>query len=739
MAASFAALRRSPSPSKAVAVVTVGTAVVALFIVMRPDLMLAANTPTGGDMGAHVFLPAFVRDTLLPQGRVLGWSNDWYAGFPALYFYFPLPILTIVLLDFVLPYGVAFKLVASAGIVTLPLASYYLARSMGFTRAVATVAGVAGGTYVFMESHNIFGANVKATMAGEFTFSPLAGLLLALTALSHIIVALVVVIVSLPLLLRRRGPATVIGSWLLGFAIAGFWAAPLMTRIFSFTTDMGWSPVKGFDKIFPGEFLPIVVLGLGGLGWSWWRGRDVVAATWLAILPVAGYLLLPVLGVTKLYNARLLPFWYYTMYLFAGVAVGLAVSTLARRSGRVYLTVVGAAWMGLHAVVAVLLVRDDHLSTPWAGAYLFIAAAVGVVVLAWLRRLSGRQAILAAGVGLTSFFFLAAGLLGIAEIVGWVRWNYTGYEGKEPWLEYKALMETVDDLPEGRILWEANKDMGRYGTPMSLMLFPYWTEGTHASMEGLYFESSITTPFHFLNAAEVSQAPSNPVGSDAIEPARYHNLDFDRALKHLPVYNIRYYISFTEEARAEAVDRGLPVVAESQPWTVFELPESSLVEVATTVPAVYEGSDFYRASLAWYERVDELDHWLVADGPDDWPRTANAEASLVGLGRPIAAAGTVSDVVMEESRITFRTTAVGVPHLVKVSHFPNWTARGAEGPYRAAPSLMVVIPTEEEVEIVFERTWDEILGMALTGVGIALLVIYPVLYRRFRRPGRFAA
>ena len=54
--------------------------------VMRPDQILTANTPTGGDMGAHVYLPAYLRDTLLSGGRVLGWSNDWYAGFPVLYF-----------------------------------------------------------------------------------------------------------------------------------------------------------------------------------------------------------------------------------------------------------------------------------------------------------------------------------------------------------------------------------------------------------------------------------------------------------------------------------------------------------------------------------------------------------------------------------------------------------------------------------------------------------------------------
>ena len=32
--------------------------------------ILANNTPAGGDMGAHVWGPAYLRDHLLPQGRL---------------------------------------------------------------------------------------------------------------------------------------------------------------------------------------------------------------------------------------------------------------------------------------------------------------------------------------------------------------------------------------------------------------------------------------------------------------------------------------------------------------------------------------------------------------------------------------------------------------------------------------------------------------------------------------------
>ena len=32
-------------------------------------------------MGAHVLGPAYLRDVLLPGGRIIGWSNYWFAGF----------------------------------------------------------------------------------------------------------------------------------------------------------------------------------------------------------------------------------------------------------------------------------------------------------------------------------------------------------------------------------------------------------------------------------------------------------------------------------------------------------------------------------------------------------------------------------------------------------------------------------------------------------------------------------
>ncbi len=671
-----------------------------------PSLLLA-NTPTGGDMGAHVVLPQVLRDNLLPTGRVLGWSNYWYAGYPVFYFYFPLPALFTVFLDVFVPYGVAFKITTIVGLLGMPFAAYYLIRSVGLARPVAAVSAAFGSMFVFMESFSIFGANIKSTLAGEFSFSwsfalsliylgvvirnvregrrfsPLAGVLLALTAMSHIVTTIVVVVVSLPLLLRRRGGSTLLPSWILGFGVAAFWALSVFVRTFGgLNTDMGWTPLTGIRGAgisnvgtpLPNEFIPIFALGIIGMVWALLRREDVGVLLTMTVLPLFGYLLIAEQGWTILYNARLLPYWFMGIFLFAGIAVGLGATRLAR-------------WLPN---------RDENM-------------VVGGVL----------------AVGLT----LAVTIIGVHDIPGWVNWNYQGYEGKAAYPELESIMVAVDQLPEGRVMWEYDKDVqSQYGTPMALMLIPYWSED-HDTMEGVFFESSLTTPFHFLNQSEMSKSPSQPVRG-----LTYRTFALDRGIEHSKLYNLEYYVTQSEEMTTEANRLGLEPLVQAEAFSLFALPKSDAVDVAAFTPMVYDGEeDFTDVAINWYDEMDSLDRWIVASGPAEWPRFDDL-AGPYDEGEPIEAAdGAVSDVVIEDHRISFKTTAVGVPHLVKISYFPNWQAVGAEGPYRAAPSLMLVVPTQEEVSLEFARTWTENVGTLLTLITLAFLVWWVVERRSLRR------
>jgi hypothetical protein len=78
----------------------------------------------------------------------------------------------------------------------------------------------------------------------------------------------------------------------------------------------------------------------------------------------------------------------------------------------------------------------------------------------------------------------------------------------------------------------------------------------------------------------------------------------------------------------------------------------------------------------------------------------------------------VSGIRTADNRISFDVDRPGVPVLVKASYFPNWEASGAEGPYRVAPNLMVVVPTGTHVEIHYGRTGIEWGAYALTLLGL---------------------
>ena len=213
----------------------------------------------------------------------------------------------------------------------------------------------------------------------------------------------------------------------------------------------------------------------------------------------------------------------------------------------------------------------------------------------------------------------------------------------------------------------------------------------------------------------MSQRPSNPVRG-----LNYRRIDFTRAERHLALYGVDYYVAWTDAGREGAVGQGWELLAEPEPFAIYALPPSQLVDVATVEPSVWAGDEeFFEATLEYYDDVELLDRWLVAEGPEEWRRIDDVDERR---GGPALPTGAVTDVVLEDHRVSFTTTAVGVPHLVKVSYFPNWRASGADGPYRAAPSLMVVVPTQEEVVLEFVRTWDEYMGAALTLASLGGLV-----------------
>lgn len=760
--------KRRPSLQAIVTTVVVVASGLYVLLQLQPGLIVADTTAAGGDMGAHVWGPAYLRDHLLPNGRITGWTPDWYLGFPALLFYFPLPSLVIVALDVVLPYTVAFKVVTVLGLVTLPAAAATLGHHLRLPFPTAPLLGVATIPFAFDRFHTIWGGNAAATLAGEFSFSislslalfflaalaraletgrgrALAGVLFGLTALSHLLPAAFAVAASGALLLTRRPDrkrwGIVITAGLLGAALAAFWFLPFIGRL-RYSNDMGWERTFAYvENLLPWlrtddaatnvvtrhlKFVfPMAAFGVvAGLVR---RRRGVASLTLIALLCAAAFRFVP---EGAIWNARFLPFWYLSVYFLC--AVGVAELSLLLRD----------AFARLEPPP--IFDPDDPRRIPipervGPGPAPVVAAIGGLICAVVLTGLplgvfaSGRIEL----PGPRSLPFVKRTVADSSFVPSWARWNYAGYERKDSYPEFRELISTMEEIGAdtgcGRAMWEYEPELNRFGTPMALMLLPYFTDGCIGSMEGLFFESSATVPYHFLNQSEMSKTASR-----AMRDLPYRDLDIAKGVEHLQLLGVKYYLAVSPEAQAQAaaisdltlitetseVQVNYPDGTKPRTWQIYEVADTDLVAPLAFEPVVVESGmqskqGWLDAAVDWYQDSGRWDIPLAADGPAGWARIADASKS----SPPTAVReARVSAIRSDDDSISFEVDRPGTPVVVRTSYFPNWKADGAEGPWRITPNLMVVVPTSTQVELRYGWTPMDLGAWVVTLFGIVGLV-----------------
>ena len=106
------------------ALFAIGCVLVVTLWALHPGLLVANTLTAGGDTGAHVALPWFLRTQLLTHGHLTGWYPGWFDGFPLYTYYFVLSDLLAALGSYVIPYAVAFKLTTVLGSLLLPVCAY---------------------------------------------------------------------------------------------------------------------------------------------------------------------------------------------------------------------------------------------------------------------------------------------------------------------------------------------------------------------------------------------------------------------------------------------------------------------------------------------------------------------------------------------------------------------------------------------------------------------------------------
>lgn len=749
------------SRERMITLVVVAGAALFVFLQLQPGLLFTHTTPTGSDLGGHVWEPNYLRGHLLPHGRLTGWAPDWHAGVPALVFYFPFPALVIALLSVALPYTVTFKLVLALSLTSVPVAAWAFGRLSGLRFPAPAVMAVA--TVPFLFDHfqpQSRGGDVISTLRGEYAFAvglPLAllflgllarsldtrrhqataAVLLGLVVLSHVFTALfalagaAVLVVVRPSRRRFLDAAFVVAA---GGLFAGFWLIPLRWRY-------GYAPPGLHDHVGdylqnlfpfasrcavrgqcqPGQFLTdetwhlgvVTLLAAVGVVISARRGLRIGLA--MGAIAAAMAISFVVLPGDRLQNDRFLPFWFLGLYLLAAIAVAEGAHELQ-------------AWRTRRQARARGASRRD--TRPAVATIVPIAGLVLVVLLVGLPLNSVPS-------------WLPVHTVDRGKVRLTMDFAFRGYEGRPGWHEYDALMTTMDRVGRdhgcGRAFAEADRPaLSRFGTLVAFMLLPYWTDGCIATInEGL--EVSETSLYEQLVKVELTKAPNI-----SLYDLPYKNLVVAQGVEHLQLMGVRYYVAVSPETKAQAdANPDLVRRARSGPWNVYEVRRSALVSPLNFQPAVIEGK--YASGQPWsqvgvnfFEKDRRgRDVSLAAGGPDRWARvqvrerapTANvfnlaAIGSSVAVDAPRVAvvAARVSKVRTSDDRISFDVDRTGSPVLVKTSYFPNWKASGARGPWRVTPNFMVVVPTSRHVTLHYGRTPVDLLGYAFTLAGLAAIV-----------------
>lgn len=674
---------------------------------LKPSLLLSPTITAGGDTISHYVAARYLRDYLLPNGKIVGWMPGNFAGYPIFLFYFPLAFLLIAGLSLLVPFPVAFKLGTVAGTFALPLATLVSLRWIGCRFPIPVLGAVLTLPFLLNTGNSMWGGNIPSTLAGEFAHSlSLALLVLFQGALyrgiqSRRYVGYCAVLFALAGLAHANGLIMGAGLGLyflaiesdfraslvylarvytIGSLLLGFWLVPLLAYL-QYTTGfaISWTFASVLE-IFPIVLLPTVAIAAATIAWALLRKqadrewlRWVHYLTYPVVLSVILYFVAPRLNLV---DVRFLALAQFFLTLLAAVGLGQLLTRLPPSLCRA------------------------------------VPGLIGVMVIVWI-------------VPQQSF------------IPAWVRWNYEGMERK-PWWRYYIVVNSVG-LAGGpqspRVVYEHSPLHDKAGTIKAFEAIPLFSG--RSTLEGVYLQSSPNAPFIAYIQSELTETPSCP-----FLPYRCTTFDPTRALPHLELFNVKKMVAVTDRVKAAlASDPGYREEGEIGPYKIFQvIPGNGHYVVPLSYkPALVTGSDWKRLAYEWFQKPD----WLAVPllflrpGEPDPPATVPFRGLEEGPMKQAFSPECLVNDALGYEEVRFETNCPGRPHLIKISYHPKWRVEGADRIYLASPAFMLVYPTTRHVRLVFGNRWPDYVGRGGTALGIVWLlaeVIAIPLRKRYGRP-----
>ncbi len=652
-----------------------------IFTTLDTSLLITNTTVTGGDTGSHVYIPYYLKE-IFPL--IKWWSPDWYSGFPFFYFYSPLFYILTVILSFIIPLNVSFKLVIFSVILLYPLSFYLTLRWLGLKTPIPQLGVLFSLFLIFLEKFSIYGGNLPSLLSGQFSHTAsiaflfmflglmykgikekkylvLNILLGSAIILSHPTSGLLLIFLSPFFIFQKRNFKEsllfVLRVYFGIFLITAFWTLSLVYYQ-DYAGVMRWTKEIRLDYLFPNHWLLLNASAVFGFLLIIIRKeiRFLVAIV-LTVICLLAYFFLDNFGV---WNTRFLPYLLFANLLFASYFIGFLISFFKKS-----------------------LVLFSYL--------------IIVFIL---------------------FFSLFTLKENISYSPYWFKWNFEGYQAKTTYKELDDLFSYLKNLPQGRIMWEYHPDFNKYGTPRVLETLTVFTN--HPTFEGLLIESGLNGSFHFINQTETSENPTA-----AIAGFSYPLFNFERGITHLQMSGAKYFIAYSQKIKTEAdKNQKLIKLKTVYPFTIYEIPNSELVEKVNNFFIQKREKDWFKKSIEWY-KGENLDKPIV------FVKNQDEEKELKKIQDKTSGA-TVKNIKTTNDSIEFDVDKINQPYIIKISYFPTWKVEGAKGPFLISPAYMMVIPNQNHVKLYFSYGFVDYLGIVLTVFGIGYLFLLRKVYKKKR-------
>ncbi len=688
---------------------------VLLILFFPASLVFESTLAAGGDTPSHFLSAVAMSRGLFAIYSPVTWIHGAHAGFPLFLNYFPLPFALTAIIAKAISLRIAFKLVTLLAIIPLPAAVYVCLRRLRYGQNPAAIGAVLSLTFLFMTENTMWGGNICSTLAGEFAFgisfilyivftgklyadiserkSPLGNSALeALMALSHGYPLVQSVMGTSYFILRGRNLRYILQLHAAAFGLAAFWLLPLLWRLpWNTAYAPSWS-FKSWAEIAP----PLL--------WPSFAGALMVAISGIRNFFRPGK------GLSAIFSESIdCP----EFYLFWQFGIALLCFSLAPSLG-----------------------LDDSRFLPFAQIMLVLLGAVG-----WGRLLSRLPRPNLWSAGFCAGIVVLA-LTRAATVDSWIQWNYSGMESKPFWNSYRLVNEYLKgDENSPRVVYEQNEITNRAGTRRAFELLPYYSG--RSTLEGLYIQSSPSSPFVFYLQSELSQIPYT-----LLSRYYYSRPDPDRAADRLRLFNVSQVIAFSDNiANALESSPDYELTMACPPYRIFRVRRcsDSYVEPLRFRPLRIPPRHWEKVQFEWFRKSTLRVPLVVApeDSPSDfWKDLQNydgnpgripevpipraPEASAAGTRTPGASAPEDPDdhpedktiraqAILGDGKITIDTSKPGHPLWIKVSYHPDWRiTEGAGELYLASPAFMLLVPKTSRVVLTFDTgsgiyLWGKIL------------------------------